>query len=630
FSLTGTVLLSDMMTAFTLSGILAILDIALLLALTRAVKRRHTLSPMHSHHLRLTKQSVFRAVWVILSGTFLPLLTLFTTLSSASLSGEEGISLNGYASRLVLLSAALLISVTHATYYATMARSREKAKTLRHIFLRLLIVSATVTFLIILFARPMMRLLYRNSALTDTEIDRLASLLTAYAPSVIALTLSSLLSDFAYLRNQTPHITIGNFLAIAAVGSLYAIFGISSLTAVPFYFTLAAFLRLIFAITTVASKPIRDKARILLVLSDCNIGGAGRWLLTYLRYANRNAFDICIALPKGAMLKKPVTDLGYPVYEMGTERSFSLANTLAACRLMLKLRPDLINTSASLSARIAAFVLRVPVRLYTRHCVYPPSTLFFSPTVRLINRVTNRILTPSAVAVAIEAQKNLVEMGIARKTVTVIENGVTPITYVPDSRKTVRERFGIGNITTVAICARLEKDKSINTLIEAIAIIKARNIPFHALIVGTGSEEAALKRLSDILGVSDLVHFCGFVSDVAPYLNAADLYANCSVGSEATSLAIAEAMSLSLPIVASDYGGNPHMVIDGYNGILVRQRDPLELADALMILTDRVLRKHFGSSSFEHYVSYYRAEDMAKKYETLYHTLLHRKGYPLL
>jgi glycosyltransferase involved in cell wall biosynthesis len=240
----------------------------------------------------------------------------------------------------------------------------------------------------------------------------------------------------------------------------------------------------------------------------------------------------------------------------------------------------------------------------------------------------SRLLSHIAVAVAHEAKDNLVTMGIAQKRVMVIENGVSPMPRGASRGQDIRRRYGIENAHTVTICARLEKDKSIHTLIEAIAILKKRNIPFHAFIVGTGREETTLRSLTQILGVSEFVHFCGFVADVSPYLNAADVYANCSVGSEATSLAIAEAMSVSLPIVASDYGGNPHMVIDGYNGIIVKQSSSSELVDALMILTDRALCRAFGNASLERYAAHYRADRMARRYEALYQTLLQRKGYP--
>ena len=188
-------------------------------------------------------------------------------------------------------------------------------------------------------------------------------------------------------------------------------------------------------------------------------------------------------------------------------------------------------------------------------------------------------------------------------------------------------------MTGVQTCAlpicRIEPDKGIRTLIEAIALLAREGQPIKALIVGTGSEEVVLQSLTKSLALSDQVYFCGFVNNVSPYLNAADVYVNCSVGTEATSLAIAEAMSVHLPIVATSYGGNTAMVKDGKNGILVPQNDPRALADALLIMTDDKLRQRFGNTSYEIYASAFSAKMMAQSNEALYQNLFIEKGYSL-
>ncbi|MFR6187280.1 MAG: glycosyltransferase [Lawsonibacter sp.] len=69
-------------------------------------------------------------------------------------------------------------------------------------------------------------------------------------------------------------------------------------------------------------------------------------------------------------------------------------------------------------------------------------------------------------------------------------------------------------------------------------------------------------------------------SDVAALLNILDVQLNASYGTEATSLALLEGMSLGLPTIASDYGGNPWLVTDGENGLLFPSRDSQAMAKA--------------------------------------------------
>ena len=56
--------------------------------------------------------------------------------------------------------------------------------------------------------------------------------------------------------------------------------------------------------------------RVLNIISDTNIGGAGRVLINYLQYADRAQFDTAVALPRGSLLKAPLEELNTTVYEV--------------------------------------------------------------------------------------------------------------------------------------------------------------------------------------------------------------------------------------------------------------------------------------------------------------------------
>ena len=52
------------------------------------------------------------------------------------------------------------------------------------------------------------------------------------------------------------------------------------------------------------------KTRVLNIISDTNIGGAGRVLINYAKYYDRKNFDMLVAMPKGSLLKEPLSSLG--------------------------------------------------------------------------------------------------------------------------------------------------------------------------------------------------------------------------------------------------------------------------------------------------------------------------------
>ena len=80
--------------------------------------------------------------------------------------------------------------------------------------------------------------------------------------------------------------------------------------------------------------------------------------------------------------------------------------------------------------------------------------------------------------------------------------------------------------------------------------------------------EEALEQEIRQLGLQDTAVLCGFVENVAPLLSMLDVQLNASTGTEMSSLALIEGMSLGLPTIASSYGGNPYLIQDGYDGLL--------------------------------------------------------------
>jgi len=175
----------------------------------------------------------------------------------------------------------------------------------------------------------------------------------------------------------------------------------------------------------------------------------------------------------------------------------------------------------------------------------------------------------------------VVEMGIDTQKISVIINGSCALRKIDDKEKKVlRTKLGISDKTAVLVfCARLEKCKGHEWFMNAVKCLCDKNVDFKALIVGDGSQREALIKLCRKLGVFDKVIFCGFSNDVAPFMNIADININCSIGTETSSLSLSEGMSLGLPAVVSDYGGNPYMVRHGVNGFVCTQGDYLKMSE---------------------------------------------------
>jgi glycosyltransferase involved in cell wall biosynthesis len=366
--------------------------------------------------------------------------------------------------------------------------------------------------------------------------------------------------------------------------------------------------------------------RVVEVISDTNIGGAGILLINRLSCYDRSVFTEYVILPKGSMLKKRLLQIGVKVFEINGcfDRSFDTGAIIEITSILKKLKPHILNAHGCLSARISALLSKVPIKIYTRHCVYPPSKLYRSLAVRIFMGFTNRLLSDKIIAVAESAKQNLIDMGILGSQIEVIINGASPLTPLTnDQKQKIKERLGISDaFAVVSICARLEKCKDHVTFLRAAAILSKLDAKYSFLVIGDGSLRPYLKNCAKKLGIEDKVIFTGFVEDTSPYMNVTDINVNCSIGTETSSLAISEGMSLGIPCVASDYGGNPYMVENGVNGYIFERRNSLELAQKILLLRNGTIYSSFSKNAFLRFEQELNTNVMTKKTENLYLSLI--------
>ena len=142
------------------------------------------------------------------------------------------------------------------------------------------------------------------------------------------------------------------------------------------------------------------------------------------------------------------------------------------------------------------------------------------------------------------------------------------------------------------------------------------------LVVGGGREEEALKRHAARLGIADICRFVGFEEAPFRYQNLFDINLNASRGTETSCLATSECMSLGIPTVASDFGGNKEQIEDGINGLLFRCDDPSSFESALYkIVSDERLYADLCNGALRCFEEKFSASQMLVDYEKLYNSL---------
>lgn len=369
------------------------------------------------------------------------------------------------------------------------------------------------------------------------------------------------------------------------------------------------------------------KTKVLNIISDTNIGGAGKCVITYCNNYSKDKYDIVVVIPKGSLLKEQLEKTKVEIIEIDglKDKSLDIPAIAKIKKIIKEEKPDIVHTHASLSARIAARQCKIKKIVYTKHCDFPSGSLYKYKIVKKLNGYVNGKLADKIIATSEMARENLIKQGINEDKITVILNGVAKLNKISEeSKKEVKEKYNIDkNIKIVGYLARIEELKGHKYFIEAIKIIndKYKN-KYRFLIMGSGAYEEEAKSLVESLELNEVVTFTGFITDVEKMLNIVDLQINASYLSETTNLALLEGMSLGIPTVATKCGGTPKMIENGENGYLVEKADSKSLAEGILKVFENPEKyQYMKQKSIEIYEKKYTSKVYAENIEKVYDAL---------
>lgn len=162
------------------------------------------------------------------------------------------------------------------------------------------------------------------------------------------------------------------------------------------------------------------------------------------------------------------------------------------------------------------------------------------------------------------------------------------------------------------------RGKGVDLLLKALAKVTAR---FECMIFGEGSHRKVCERLSERLGLSDRVKFCGFVPSDAlrEYFLQATALVISSVWPEPFALVGQEAMRYGLPVVAFDAGGIREWLLDKENGFLVPWMDTARMAARIdQVLNDKALARRLGLRGLKLVNERYEAKQQVIEVEKIF------------
>ena len=186
-----------------------------------------------------------------------------------------------------------------------------------------------------------------------------------------------------------------------------------------------------------------------------------------------------------------------------------------------------------------------------------------------------------------------------RAKIVVVPTGVPLDLFRLGDRGAARRRLGLEADAPLCLyVGRLDREKSVERVIEAFGSVALAVSGARLLLVGQGSHEAALRRFAAASPAQSAIRFAGSVvrEELPPYYQAADLFLFSSE-TETQGLVLAEAHACGLPAVAVRASGVDEVVRDGETGLLTKA-DVEELADAAIgLLLDAPRRSAMAVSA---------------------------------
>lgn len=299
-------------------------------------------------------------------------------------------------------------------------------------------------------------------------------------------------------------------------------------------------------------------------------------------------------------------------------------------KIIRRNKPSIVHTHSSkagLLGRLAAKLAGVPTTIHTPHghvffgYFGTFKTRIFIILEKLASRITDKIVTLTSR----EREDHLKFKVADEEKFVVISSGVelSKFKELPfDKKQKLKRMLGIPeNSLIVGTVGRLVPVKGHEFLIKAAEYTIPKHPETFFIFTGDGHLRQDLERQANASGIKENILFLGWRNDVVKVISIYDVFALPSLN-EGMGRVLVEAMALSKPIVASDIGGIPDLVIHGKNGFLVPPKNPKDLTKYIeILLEDKEKRERMGQAGKKMALNF-SSENMIERVVELYKKLL--------
>lgn len=362
------------------------------------------------------------------------------------------------------------------------------------------------------------------------------------------------------------------------------------------------------------SSSLKDM-NLIFVIEQFGVGGKERRCLQLIKGLNDlGVKNIHLVLIDDIIGYREVYDLDVKIHVVGRKSKKDLSVFFRLFKIVKEIKPDIVLSWSLMSSLWLNFI-----HLFLRFnylCAYVASTL--PPSKYSIKNIIKLISFNRAKYIIGNSKLGLEVFEVPNSKSYLIYNGfdfrrienLSPI-YIVKNSLDVKTRY------LITMVARVSEGKDYKTYIEGARLVIEERDDVTFLAVGDGPLlDYFRKQLSET--EKKYIRFIGQMSNIEDIINASDICVLCS-DSEGVSNFILESMALGKPVIATNTGGTPEIVINGESGYLIQQKDKIDLKNKIIsLLANNLMREKLGANGKQIALSKFSLNEMCKDYYALF------------
>ena len=341
------------------------------------------------------------------------------------------------------------------------------------------------------------------------------------------------------------------------------------------------------------------RVKVLYLINHAGNAGTEKYVYNLIKTYEGKDTKCYLAYNNPGKLSEDVKALGIPTFQFNMRHPFDKKAAKELANYCRENNIDVIHAQYPRENYIALLSRKYysgTKVVYTCHLTLKTNFIW---------KITNKIMTRNnhkIISVCNNGKELLVGNGVHADKIDVIYNGIHPHEHTPANPE-LRKTLGIDEDTfVITTLARYHIAKGLDYFVKSIEKLKKiTDRKFVLLILGEGELWDEITALIKEKSLTDVIYQLGFRTDVEEILKISDLYVNSAKCYEALSFAILEAMDASLPIIATNVGGNGDILSPENDcGILVEYGDTDEMANAIKtMIENEELRNRFSVNAFK-------------------------------